>query len=306
MRKELAILLTTYNGEKYIHELLDSILLTIDSFDLYIRDDGSTDRTIEIIKKYEWNHKESIKIFYGENVGTSQGFNDLLKISLDDGHTFFMFADQDDKWIDKKIDQMLDYLKAGDDNKPRLVHSNLYVVDENLNVIDESFWRYQHLNPYRTRFNRLLIQNVITGCTVGMNRKLAELVYPIPREAIMHDWWIGLVASAFGVIDVIDEPLVYYRQHNANTIGAQKFAVSMKKINESFMITKYTKQAEAFYEKYYKFLSLDYRRVLEAFVSLSSVNKLKAIELVVKFSFFKNGIIRNIGFIFKLLFQKRM
>ncbi|RAU94054.1 glycosyltransferase family 2 protein [Paenibacillus sp. YN15] len=308
MKKELAILLATYNGEKYIHELLDSILLTsyIDSLNLYVRDDGSTDRTVEILKQYELKYNDSIRMFCGENVGTAQGFNYLLKKSLDDGHVYFMFADQDDKWINKKIDQVLECFKAGNNDKPRLVHSDLYVASEDLKIIAESFWQYQHLNPQYVGINRLLIQNVVTGCTIGMNRKLAELVYPIPKEAIMHDWWAALTASALGTIEAIHEPLVYYRQHNSNTIGAQKYSLSIKKIKEPFIISKYTRQAEAFYARHFDQLDEKQRETFKAFISLSSVSRLHAVQHILTHSFYKNGAIRNIGFLAKMLFQNRL
>jgi glycosyltransferase involved in cell wall biosynthesis len=308
MSRKLAILLATYNGEKYIRELLESILLCrhLDSLCLYVRDDGSTDSTIEILGQYEFEHKHVIRKFLGKNIGTSQCFNFLLKESLVGEHLFFMFADQDDKWINSKIDKVMECLKAGDFDTPKLVHSDLYVVNENLEVISESFWQYQRLNPGNKGINRLLIQNVITGCTIGMNRKLAELVYPIPKEAIMHDWWIGLTASAFGVIEAIDEPLVFYRQHNSNTIGAHKYSLSIEKVKEPFIFSKYTRQAEAFYSMFFERLNEEQRRTLAAFIRLSSVNRLEAVRLILTHSFFKNGVIRNMGLFIKMLFQKRV
>lgn len=308
MSRELAILLATYNGGKYIRELLDSILLCrhLDSLCLYIRDDGSTDNTVEILGQYELEHKHLICKFLGKNIGTSQCFNFLLKESLAGEHSFFMFADQDDKWINSKIDNVMKCLKAGDFNVPKLVHSDLYVVNEKLEVISKSFWHYQRLNPGNIDINRLLIQNVITGCTIGINRKLAELAYPIPKAAIMHDWWIGLTASAFGTIEAIDEPLVYYRQHGSNTIGAHKYSISMKKIKEEFVISKYTRQAEAFYSEFFERLDEEQRRTFKAFISLCSVNRLEAIRLILAHSFFKNGVIRNMGLFIKILFQKRI
>lgn len=308
MSRHVAVLLATCNGEKYIRELLNSILLSryIDSLSLYIRDDGSSDSTLEILKQYELQYKSVIKLYAGENIGTSQGFSFLLKESLASGHSYFMFADQDDKWIDNKIEKILEKLRSNDFGKPKLVHSNLYVVNEKLEMISDSFWRYQNLNPNCDGFNRLLIQNVITGCTIGMNRRLAEMLYPIPKEAIMHDWWAGLIASAFGVIEAIPEPLVYYRQHNANTIGAQKYSLSFDKVKEELVLSKYVRQAETFCTRYYDELDEDKKRILRQFISLSSVNRLRAVWIVFANSFYKNGPIRNIGFILKILLQKQI
>ena len=138
-----------------------------------------------------------------------------------------------------------------------------------------------------------------------MNRKLAELVYPIPKEAIMHDWWIALTASALGTIEAIHEPLVYYRQHNSNTIGAQKYSLSIKKFKQPFIISKYTGQAEAFYARYFDQLDEKQKKTFKAFIGLSSVSRLHAFQHIVTHSFYKNGAIRNIGFLAKMLFQNR-
>ncbi|MFM9328682.1 glycosyltransferase family 2 protein [Paenibacillus mesotrionivorans] len=307
MKRKIAILLTTYNGEKFIQELLDSILVTnhLESLFLYIRDDGSTDNTIRILKQYRAKYKHNIQVYFGKNIGILPGFNFLLKKSLEGDHFYFMFADQDDKWLDVKIDKLVTSLKANDLQKPKLVHSDLYVVNENLDIISESFWQYQYLHSDSINLNQILIQNVVTGCTIGINRKLAEMVYPIPEEAVMHDWWIALTASAFGIIESINEPLVYYRQHSSNTIGAQEYFFSMKKLIEPFVMSKYTRQAEAFYLKYSDKLSESQRKMLNDFIRLSYVNRIHAVKIIFTHSFYKIGFLRNLGLLAKILFQKR-
>lgn len=303
----MAILLPTYNGEQYIGEMLDSLLRSqhCDSFVIYIRDDGSKDQTIAILKKYASQYDDTFVLFFGENIGSVKGFNFLLKKSLGDGFNYFMFADQDDIWTEDKVGLVLERLKGADPDQPFLTHSDLYVVDENLKVIDQSFWHYQKLNPGKSSINRLFIQNMITGCTIGINRKLAILAYPIPKEAIMHDWWLALVASAFGTIDVIKKQLVYYRQHSTNTIGAQKYTLKLSKVKARFVMSKYTNQASAFYDRYGDLLNAKQFRNVVSFINLFTVGKMKATALIITHSFYKSGTIRNIGFLLKLWFQKR-
>ncbi len=107
---------------------------------------------------------------------------------------------------------------------PILAHTDLVVVDENLQAIAPSFWSYSNLNPYcGSRLNRLLIQNVVTGSATMVNGALARLASPIPQEAVLHDWWLALIASALGRIEAIPERTVLYRQHGRNCLGATSY-----------------------------------------------------------------------------------
>lgn len=308
LKKELAILLTTYNGEKYIGEMLDCLMLSKNraSFVVYVRDDGSSDLTVSILNKYTSQYTKDLKVFLGENIGPVKGFDFLLQEALNEGHNYFMFADQDDIWTEDKVELFLERLRNSDSTNPFMVHSDLFVVSDKLELISPSFWKYQNLNPKKASFNRLLIQNVITGCTIGINRALAKLASPFPKEAIMHDWWLSLVASTFGKIDVINKPLVYYRQHSSNTIGAQKYSLKWSKIRAPFVISKYTNQANTFYTKYSDIMNTKQRRGVVSFVNLYSTGKLAATWLILRHSYYKSGTVRNIGLFLKLWFQKRV
>lgn len=308
MKKELAILMATYNGENYIEEMLDSLLKTQNRISLvvFVRDDGSKDRTESILKRYSIQYPENIVLFFGENMGPIQGFDFLIKKALDEGYEYFMFADQDDIWSEEKVDILYERLKQAGNSNPFLIHHDLAVVNEKLEMMDPSFWHYQNLNPCNVGLNRLLIQNVVTGCTIGINRKLALLASPIPKEAIMHDWWIALVASAFGKIDVIKKPLVFYRQHSTNTIGAQKNKIQINKIKAQLNLSKYTNQANAFYRRYVDIMNEKQSREIISFVNFFTASRLKVIFMIFIFSFYKSGVLRNVGFILKILFQKRV
>ena len=231
------ILLATYNGENYIAEQIESILAQSDTqWKLLIHDDGSTDDTVDIIKDYEQRFPEKVH-FINDGViagGAEANFSHLMDISTS---PYIMFCDQDDFWeIDKvavSLEAMSDLEQQYGSNTPLLIHTDMSVVGNNLNTIHPSYWSYQGLSSRfsqpPTGLNRLLLQNVVTGCTVLFNRELLRLALPMPKGVVMHDWWVALVASAFGVIHTIDQQTIRYRQHNGNTLGVQVGALKKAK-----------------------------------------------------------------------------
>jgi glycosyltransferase involved in cell wall biosynthesis len=235
VQTKIAVLLSTYNGEKFLAEQLDSLLAqSHKSFILVVRDDGSHDRTVSILESYASAHSERIRLLPrdGENLGASAGFAFLVdyvlnnKESLGLTSSYMMFCDQDDTWYPQKIEKQLALMlatEAGNDSVlPILVHSDLEVVSEQNAVIAKSLINYQGLEIQRNSFPNLVISNLVTGCTALINESLAEKALPIPENAIMHDWWLALVATAFGKLVYLDSPLVHYRQHGNNTIGAKE------------------------------------------------------------------------------------
>ena len=235
LEPKIVILLSTYNGEDYLAEQLDSLLKqTYSNFIIIIRDDASTDSTEQIINHYvERNQGKIHKLSsINSNVGPSSSFGLLIKYVIKEktalgfSRLYMMLCDQDDIWTEKKLEvQMSEMLNAEQKSPdvPILVHSDLKVVDESKKVIAESFVEYQGLEIKRNKFTNIVISNLVTGCTALFNEELAQIALPIPDTAIMHDWWLALIASAFGRVIHIDMPLVEYRQHQNNTIGAKEF-----------------------------------------------------------------------------------
>jgi glycosyltransferase involved in cell wall biosynthesis len=232
---KIAVLLSTYNGEKFLGEQLDSLLAqSHKNFILVVRDDGSRDRTISILESYAGDHPERIHLLSrdGVNMGASASFAFLVDYVLKNKEllglksTYMMFCDQDDTWFSEKIEKLLAAMLAteadNDSTLPIIVHSDLEVVSEQNTVIAKSLISYQGLEIDRNSFLNLVISNLVTGCTALINEPLAEKALPIPEKAIMHDWWLALVATAFGKLVYLDIPLVHYRQHGNNTIGAKK------------------------------------------------------------------------------------
>lgn len=287
----VAILLPTYNGAKYLRAQIDSLLAqTSQNFVIVTRDDGSSDDSVAIIAQYALDHPAQFHVVTtdGNNLGACGSFSFLMgyvmqrKNKLGMSKMYTMCCDQDDVWYPQKIALSLQHMsriEAEHPDVPVLVHSDLQVVDENMQEIAPSFVAYQGLNPSNKTFGRMLISNSVTGCTALINEELAMLAMPVPEKAIMHDWWLALVASAFGEMKFIPESLVHYRQHQANTIGAKEFRRNpMKKgfiarlmDNEHEETAKQlAAQARTFKSTYAARLSFSRRRLLNAVAMLGS------------------------------------
>lgn len=220
-----AILLPTYNSEKYLSSLIISLQKqTYDDWDLFIHDDGSTDKTIDIIKEF-MDSDSRIKIIL-ENVkfGVAKSFMEMLKIITAD---YYFFCDHDDIWLPNKIEktiERLEFLTNTNSNKAIIVHSDLYVVNHNLEIINNSFWKSSKIYPKILKGKNIAqVFNSVTGCTMAFNRETKDLSFPYPDNIPMHDWWINLcVLKNDGIVEELREPLVLYRQHGNNEVGARK------------------------------------------------------------------------------------
>lgn len=218
---KVAILLATYNGEKYLRPQLESILSqTFTAWDLYIQDDLSSDKTIDIINEYVQVDERIHFVSNSQKLGALRNFSTLMeKVEAD----YYFFSDQDDVWLPFKMERTLKRLLACEDKDiPIIVHSDLRVVDEDLQIIDNSLWGMFRINPALLHtFDSLVSHCLLTGCTMAFNQKAKEVSLPIPSEAIMHDVWMGLcVLKNEGTIQDIQEPTILYRQHGRNTLGA--------------------------------------------------------------------------------------
>ena len=223
-KKRLAILLATYNGERFLQEQLDSIYRQTYGGDwtLYIHDDGSTDGTPRIIADNAARHDNVVVFDYKGGTGPKDNFLGMLRrVDAD----YYMFCDQDDVWRDDKVELSMQRMQALEErcgDRPIVVHTDLAVVDASLKPMHNSLWAFEGIRPeYFTTFERLAAYNVATGCTMLFNRKAKEAtVIPAPL-ALMHDAWVvACVVKSGGVVDGVASPLVYYRQHGNNCLGA--------------------------------------------------------------------------------------
>lgn len=295
------ILMATYNGERYLSEQIQSLLnQTYAQIHLIIRDDCSKDNTPFLLAEYAKNNPERITLLHGNRqLGIKGNFSELMKHA---SSPYVMFCDQDDVWLPTKVAKTLHQIKHleklhGKDS-PLLVHTDLAVVRHDLSLICNSFWQYTKLVPKRShQLNRLLVQNVVTGCSMMINRPLLELAYPIPSEAMMHDWWIAIVASAFGSISAIKESTLLYRQHGQNSLGAKKFlSLSHLKNGLKKLLLKDEKrfnQAAVFFERFQEILGYPHREIVDVYRTLPKRSWLAKRTLLFKYQFFRNGLIRN-------------
>lgn len=309
--KPVLVLMATYNGGAFIDEQLASLRAqTYTDWRLWVRDDGSTDGTLETIRRCAaLDERVTLLEPDGIRKGASGSFSSLLERFAPEAD-YLMFCDQDDVWLPNKVEITLARMQELEARfgveSPLLVHTDLSVTDRELNVVAASFWRYQGLNPDIKGLSRLLVQNNVTGCTMMVNRVLAMLASPVPSQAIMHDWWLAVVAAAFGKIGDVPDPTMLYRQHGANDTGAKNYnlAYVLRKMREgasakaSLLITQC--QACAFLERYESSLVPAQRLLGKAYCHLSSRGFWTRRWQILQFGFFKQGFFRNISMFLSL------
>lgn len=305
MEKKIIILLSIYNGEKYLKQQLDSLKnQTLKDFEIIARDDGSCDDSLDILEQYNCKILES-----KNNIGVKASFATLLEYALKNSEAeYFMFCDQDDVWnsdkVEKTHEKMQELKKIYGKDALLLVHTDLEVVNENLEILSPSLWKSEHINPKANTLNKLLMQNTITGCTIMINRSLAAKSLSISDKAIMHDWWIGLVASAFGKIGFIEESTMKYRQHAKNDTGAKnynyKLIINKLKKFGDININKNIYQGREFLKEYRGLLDEKSKIMLDDFSTIKEKPYLKRVNIILKYRLLKYGMIRNIGLLLKI------
>ena len=224
---KIHILLSTYNGEQFLAEQIQSIQQqTVQDWKLLIRDDGSTDRTREIIREFvaqdsriHWiNENES------KNLGVIKSFHNLAQFEEAD---VYFFSDQDDVWLPQKLELSLAEARKYPAEMPLMVYMDLTVVNQDLEVLSSSMIRSQsgHAN---TELVQELTENTVTGGVAMVNHALIQL-WNQTEDILMHDWYLALLATAFGKLVYIDQPGELYRQHEHNVLGARTWSKRIKK-----------------------------------------------------------------------------
>lgn len=223
-KKTIAVLLATYNGERFLREQIESLYAqTIKDWTIYVHDDGSTDGTKAILDEYAEKKDNFVVLEYPSQKGASNNFFSLLK-RVD--ASYFFFADQDDVWMSNKMEKCLGrmlQIEKSTISKPVLVCCDACVTDEKLKVISPSLWERSGAHPeFLTNFNESAATPFVTGCTMLLNNAAKESVlWDVIEKATMHDAFITLcVFKAYGIVEPIRESLMYYRQHGENTLGA--------------------------------------------------------------------------------------
>lgn len=299
----LAIIMATYNGEKYLKEQLDSILnQTYDNFILYIRDDNSTDDTRNIINEYILKFPNKIVEVKDDKISKGACSNFLYALEYVynlNNHNIFMFSDQDDVWLREKIEITLnEYKRHENKDKPILLFTDAYVADKNLNITNKSFIKHSNLRSDYIKFNNYLIQNNALGCTICINKNLVDLIKFDIKNIVMHDWYFALIASSLGEVVFINKPTMYYRQHDNNIYGAKKLRIveKLKKLKKDYK--DLFLQAESFKNIYYNNLKDDNKNIIDAFCKIKNSSKLEKLKIIDKYKFYKQGFNRILAELF--------
>lgn len=293
--KKVQVLMSTYNGEMFIREQIDSILnQDYSNIELLIRDDGSSDKTIHIINEYATKYN-NIKYFLGKNIGPCQSFFELL-LNADTNSDYFAFADQDDYWMPNKISKAIEKLEKVKIHQNLMYASRAIIVNEKLDIL-ESNNRKVSINP---GFGNALVENVCIGCSIVFNNQLLSLIIDrIPQKAFMHDWWLYLVSSCFGEIIYDNESYLLYRQHNHNAIGIKDgFVARWKKRLINYRRMKKIREHQLF--EFNKLYTLNDNKQQIVKELIQTQNSIKArITLLKRKVIYRQRIIDDI--VFKLL-----
>lgn len=213
-KNNVTVLMSTFNGDRYLREQIDSILEQEDvNVNLIVRDDGSTDNTISVLNDY--STRDLLRWYSGENLGTANSFFDLLKSSPESD--YYAFSDQDDVWKKEKLKKAISEMKKLNNESPILYTANYTLVDRNLKKINLNI---NHVTT--TTFANSIVCSCCTGCTMVFNKKLRDLIrkYKKPQKVYMHDDWIHKVCLAVGGKVIFDKsPVLFYRQHGDNVDG---------------------------------------------------------------------------------------
>ena len=299
--KKVEILLATYNGAQYLREQLESIVnQDYENWVVRACDDASTDDTYNILKEYQEKYPDKFIITKNERGfgSAKKNFMNLIKNSTCE---YVMCCDQDDVWLPSKISLTLQAMRENEQGEmPVLVHTDLKVVDANLNVLSESF--FEHSN-FRKKFelNEILIQNFVTGCTMMMNRPMATLMSRVEDcdRILMHDWVASILATSVGTVAFVDAPTMLYRQHAVNSVGAKKygFALFLSKLKEAKMrqsLIDTTVQVSTIAELYQDILDKEKYQFIQQYGMLWKKNKVQRIGFYLKNRVLKKGLPRKV------------
>ena len=298
---KVTILLSTYNGEQFLAEQIKSIQeQTYKGWQLLIRDDGSTDGTRAVIEDFCRKDDRIAFINRGnpQNLGVIQSFHSLLQYQDSD---FYLFSDQDDVWLPDKIAMQLAEADKYDSSQPLLVYTDLKVVDQELQVVHESMIRSQsdHAN---TELVQELTENTVTGGVSMINRALAQLwTGKEEHELLMHDWYLGLLAAAFGNLVYIDKPGELYRQHSNNVLGARTLRKRVKNwVRPHVLFTKYWKLIKDSQTQARNLLVLpltaENRELIENFVTIMEVSTKERWRRIRQYGYRKNRTFHTLVF----------
>ena len=314
------VILCTYNGEKYLEKQIKSIMeQDREDFCLLYSDDGSTDSTKAILQSLQEKYGRRMRAFPRPMHSGSPAKHFLSILSaLAKGEVeienleYIFLADQDDEWFPDKLSKTISAIKEEErkfgESLPILCHTDCSLVNSKGELLAKSYRRYQKLPGASCRFSRLLLQNHVTGASVGINKALLQYCKEIPAEVKMHDHWLALLANCFGEIQYLPYATYAYRQHGENVLGAKKASV-LKECEERLAASKEKDKEDAIHSSYRALFAQGRelkrlfgdrlpeikRKVLDAFLSLEGKSRLGKITTMALFGIYPYPLYRGIG-----------
>ncbi|MEK4512989.1 glycosyltransferase family 2 protein [Paenibacillus sp. FSL K6-2524] len=302
-KQKILVLLSTYNGERYICEQLDSLLAQDGvSLSLYIRDDGSTDSTQTMIEDYVQRYPEIIKYYPTDNIGAKGSFFELMELAYvnKDDSDYFAFCDQDDVWDKQKLLRALILLNAENRTVPIMYCSTTQMVDAEL--LPLSVWPISPRKPL-TMYNAL-VENVAVGCTTVFNKEsIRLLISHLPKKqdhVIMHDWWSYLCISTFGKVVFDEKPFIKYRQHSSNVLGGNtdswvgKWKKRFQRFSKGQNHYIISNQAREFYSCYKHLLELSDKNAIQNFLDSIERNGIQRLLYILRSPFYRQSSMDNL------------
>lgn len=305
MANRVEVLLATYNSTDYLTDMLDSLLAqSYDDFHLVVSDDLSTDGTVEMIEARANAFRNPVTVIRRDTPSGSATANFTSLMARSEADYVFL-ADHDDIWLPEKIAAGLAQLKEAEarlgSDTPILGHCNLAVIDGTGQVTAPSYWAFKQIVPEAGQsLNTALMAPTVTGCALYMNRALMVQALPVPENAVMHDWWLNLVAVVLGEVLFDPEPHIQYRIHGKNASRPREVSVrsSFSQLNRlqrmRHNLYRRIAQGGALLEAHGDAMPETQRLQLESFATIPGKNAFTRRWRILRGGFFWPGIWRNV------------
>ncbi|WP_146752166.1 glycosyltransferase family 2 protein [Paenibacillus taichungensis] len=306
-QSKVCVMLSTYNGEKYIEEQLESLLAQRHvKMDIYIRDDGSSHETLHKVRKYAESipAQIGIHIFEGENLGVIGSFFELVRLTKPI-YDYYAFCDQDDVWQPLKLSRAVEKLHSRPSDIPLMYCSSTQMVDQELNPLN--IW--PQLPPKPLSMYNALVENCCVGCTMVLNPVAFEQMRSnLPSDLtsiLMHDRWIYLYVSTFGEVIFDEEPTILYRQHQENVMGGSNegWSTKWKRRFDRFINAgslKLSEQARLFDDMYGEYLTSTQSQDIKHFLDGLEDSFIRRIKYALNMPFYRQASLDNL--VLKLIY----
>jgi glycosyltransferase involved in cell wall biosynthesis len=276
---KISVVMTTYNGGKYLEQQIESILAqTLQPAEFIVCDDCSADGTVAILEKYSKLHRLTYAV-NEKQLGLIDNFRKAVALAASDNYV--ALSDQDDEWLPDKLERSAALLQKMDQSLPCMVHTDLILVDEQGNVLNNSFRNELGQANYQHNLQSLLFGNFVTGCTMMINPELKRFFAEMPGNIRFHDAWIALAAFTFGETAEVLEPTIRYRKHDNNlsiTAGTKprnRYRSTMDQLIKAIngkddFLSLQLETARKFYDQYHFDMTADKKAYFERFLDLAS------------------------------------